>query len=89
MYSVQAFAARAIGYLVNPFDDDQFRDAMQHAKATHHGSVARERAERLRGLVTALGAYEHRVTARRTRGAAGEFESVHNAGVEPCAPFAI
>lgn len=67
-YALQAFDARAIGYLVKPFDDDQFRAAMRHAKDIHGGHAARERAGRLDGLIAALDELTRRADDRQPPG---------------------
>jgi len=52
-YAVRAFDARAVDYLLKPFDDDRFAEALKRAKKAVESRDLEGRAERLLALVDA------------------------------------
>ncbi len=53
-FAVKAFDVHALDYLVKPFDDARFADAMSRAKATLRGARLGELSRRLLGLLGEL-----------------------------------
>jgi two-component system LytT family response regulator len=50
-YAVQAFEVHALDYLLKPFDDERFAEAVARAKATLHSKEVEKVSERLVGLI--------------------------------------
>jgi len=53
-FALKAFEARAIDYLLKPFDDERFQQALQRAKAYLDGHESRKMTQRLQNLVNGL-----------------------------------
>jgi len=54
-FAVSAFDVHAVDYLVKPFDDARFAEAIARARSTIRGARAGEVSERLAGLLEQLG----------------------------------
>jgi two-component system LytT family response regulator len=54
-FAVGAFEVHALDYLVKPFDDDRFLEAIARAKSAIRGARAGELSERLAGLLEQVG----------------------------------
>lgn len=54
-YAVPAFRVHALDFLLKPFDDDRFRDALERARARLEQHDGGELARRLRDLLRELG----------------------------------
>jgi two-component system, LytTR family, response regulator len=52
-YAIQAFDVHAVDYLLKPFDDGRFREALKHAKAAARGRRGGAMVERLSRLLDA------------------------------------
>jgi len=50
-YAVQAFEVHALDYLLKPFDDERFAEAVTRAKATLHSREVEKVSEKLVGLI--------------------------------------
>jgi two-component system, LytTR family, response regulator len=50
-YAIQAFEVHALDYLLKPFDDDRFRDALNHVKAVIAGERVEEISRQLLDLL--------------------------------------
>jgi two-component system LytT family response regulator len=53
-FALKAFQAQALDYLLKPFDDERFAQALQRARTYLHGNAAGEIRERLARLVKGL-----------------------------------
>jgi len=54
-FALQAFETHALGYLLKPFDQRQFREVFQHAQVYLQADEAKELSERLTDLLKRLG----------------------------------
>src|SRR3954453_5171055 len=53
-FALKAFEAKAIDYLLKPFEDERFHQSLQRARCYLEGHESRQMDERLRSLVSGL-----------------------------------
>ncbi|WP_433937630.1 LytR/AlgR family response regulator transcription factor [Sorangium cellulosum] len=73
-YALRAFEVHALDYLLKPFDDDRFYDALRRAKAHLRLSRMSDLSQRLLSLLQSYGDPAAAAAARAREGAAGGSE---------------